>query len=77
VTNKPYLSAARQQASKRHRRWLAERRAAEAEEYARALAAEAEASLRQDPERWKWAAAGDPDEHRRKPRRATGRRAGR
>lgn len=46
-----------------------ERVTTDAEEYARALAAEAERSLRQDPSRWRWVRAADPDHHRTRPRR--------
>jgi hypothetical protein len=41
-----------------------------------ALERETAASLRKDPERWRFGRTADRDEHRRKPRRTTGRRAG-
>jgi len=49
----------------------AAQRQAEADEYARDLAAEAASSLRRDPERWKWRRSNEtPDRRHLKGRRA-------
>ncbi len=47
-----------------------ERQEAALDAFRRALEAEAERSLRSDPDRWRHAQAADPDHHRSKPRRS-------